>query len=321
MRRVIALSAAALGMASFSLSASAQEYAAPIPFRLLSDPAFLPVQGQWYGSSAFDMSERNGDVYDSTNTQTAVRKGWEDAITQELQYGITNDLAVSLSDTYVPYDKSKEDHASGVTTENERSGFHDPVLGVTWRAIDQANRSPVSVDLLGTYQANLIDARTDNVAEGGQSGQVGAAISKVMPGFTVYGKALAEWYGSQSEFNSATSDFAREQSYWDYLVDLDTQTRLNDLFSINAGIGYVFANSAGVANVTSGVSHLADPGNGLRLNAALNYAVIPNMVASLTYNYARDNTDKELFATPASDTFLRDHDDNQFGVKLAYVTP
>jgi hypothetical protein len=319
---MIALGAAALSLVSFAVPASAQEYAPSIPFRLLSDPAYLPMQGQWYGSTGFDISESHADAYDSAGARTATRKGWEDEFTQELEYGITNDIAVRVSDSYAPYDKHKDAFAAGGFSDSGRSGFHDPSVGVTWRVIDQANRNPLNLDLLADYKANLIDARTNNVAEGGQSGEFGAALSKVMPGFTVYGKAVADWYGTQSQFNPATSDFVREESYWDYLVDLDTQTRLNDLFSIDAGIGYVFANNARVANFTSGVNHIAEPGDGLKLNAALNYQVVPNtLVASLTYDYRRDNTGQQIYALPASDTFLRNHDDNQFGVKLDYVMP
>jgi hypothetical protein len=322
MTRLIALGAAALGLACFAVPASAQQYGAPIPFRLLSDPAYLPLQGQWYGSTAFTVENSSGDAYDSTGAKTATRKGWEDEITQELEYGVTNDVTVRVADSYVPYDKHKDEFTAGGFSDHDRTGFHDPSVGVTWRVIDQANRNPVNLDLLADYKANLIDARTSNVAEGGQSGEFGAALSKVMPHFTIYGKAVADWYGSQSEFNPTTTDFAREESYWDYLVDLDTQTRLNDLFSIDAGIGYVFANNAHVANLTTGVSHIAEPGNGLKLNAALNYQVVPNtLVASLTYDYRRDNTSQQIYALPAADTFLRNHDDNQFGVKLDYVMP
>ena len=315
----IILGAAALGLVSFAFPACAQ-YAAPIPFRLLSDPAYLPMQGQWYGTSEFDMSDSSGDVYDSTGAKTATRKGWENEIDQELGYGITNDLDVRIGDSYVPYEKTKDDFTAGGFTDHDKNGFRDPKVGVTWRALDQVN-NPVNVDLIANYRMNLIDARTDNVAEGGQAGQFGLAVSKVMPMFTIYGQALAEWYGAQSEFNPASTNFAREASYWDYLLNLQTQTRLSNRFSFNAGIGYVFANSATVQDFGTGVSHITDPGDGLRLNAALNYAVMPNVVTSLTYAYARDNTDKQLFATPALDTFLRNHSDNQVGVKFAYDTP
>lgn len=315
----IILGAAALGLVSFAFPASAQ-YAAPIPFRLLSDPAYLPMQGQWYGSSAFDMAERSADVFDSTNTKTATRDGWEDEIVQVLGYGITNDLSVNVQDSYVPYDKGKDTFTAGGLSEHERSGFHDPAIGLTWRALDQANQ-PVNLDLIANYRMNLINARSTNVAEGGQSGQFGLAVSKVMPMFTIYGQALAEWYGTQSQFNPVSTNFVREASYWDYLLNLQTQTRITHRFSFNAGIGYVFANSAQVQNFGTGVTHITDPGNGLKLNAALNYAVMHNVVASLTYDYTRDNTDKELFATPALDTSLRNHNDNQIGVKFAYDTP
>lgn len=322
MRRMIALSAAALGVVSFAIPARAQESGPPIPFRLLSDPAFLPLQDQWYGSTSFVLAQDGGDEYNAAGVQTVTHKHWEDEITKELEYGITNDFAVRVADSYDPFDKHKDEFTAGGVSDRDKSGFHDPSVGVTWRVIDQANRQPVSVDLLADYKPNLISARTDNVAEGGQSGEFGAAVSKVMPGFTIYGKAAADWYGNQSQLNSMNGNFTREESYWDYLVDLNTQTRLNDLFSINAGAGYIFANNARVANITTGIDHTAEPGDGLTLNAALNYQIAPYpVVASLTYDYRHDEMGQQIFALLASDTSTRDHSDNRFGVRFDYVTP
>jgi hypothetical protein len=322
MTRVIALGAAALGLVSFVLPASAQEYAPPIPFRLLSDPAYLPLAGQLFGSTAYTISDGSADDFDAAGDKTAKRKSWQQTIKQEVEYGVTNDLAVRVTESYIPLDKTKDEFTAGGATDHDRAGLTDPSIGLTWRVVDQANSSPVNLDLLADYQANLIDARTNNVAQGGESGEFGAAISKVMPNFTIYGKAAADRYGASSQFDPATPNFVRTGSYWDYLVDLQTQTRLNDLFSINAGVGYVFANNARVTDVTTGTDHIAAPGDGLKLNAALNYQVVPNsLVASLTYDFRHDYTSKDLFALPAADTFLRNHDDNQFGVKLDYVMP
>lgn len=320
MSKMIALGAAALSL-SFVLPASAQQADAPIPFRMLSDPAYLPMQNVWFGSSAFSMLESNGDAYNAAGDKTATRKGWEDLITQELEYGITNDFTVRISDTYVPYDKTKSDFTAGGFSDHERDGFEDPSVGVTWRAVDQANANPMNFDLIGDYKPNLITANTNNVARGGEGGDFGLAVSRVMPNFTVYGQALAEWYGGSAEFDPNDKNFTRTGSYWDYLLNLQTQTRLGNRFSFNAGAGYVFANNTRVSDLTSGVAHTAEPGDGWRLNAALNYLVQPNIVASLTYNYARTDTTNDVYALPASNTSLRNRDDNQFGVKFAYQTP
>ncbi|HEY1836307.1 MAG TPA: hypothetical protein VGG36_01515 [Rhizomicrobium sp.] len=322
MRRMIVLGAVALGVASFALPASAQEYAPPIPFRLLSDPAYLPMQGQWYGSSSFSLAQGGSDEYDSTGAKIVTHRHWDDEISQELEYGITDEFALDVADTYDPFDKHKDEAAGGGFSDNDKSGFHDPSVGVTWRVIDQASHQPVSLDLLANYTANLIAAQTTNVAEGGQSGEFGAAVSKVMPGSTIYGKLAADWYGDQSQFNPANGNFIREQSYWDYLVDLETQTRLSDLFSINAGAGYIFANNARVMNLTSGIDHMAEPGDGLKLDAALNYLIVPYpVVVSLTYDYRRDDGGQKIFALPVDDTTTRNRDNNTVGVRFVYDTP
>ena len=321
MSKVIALGAAALGLVAFAVPAVAQEYAPPIPLRLLTDPAYLPVQNQWFGLSAFSMSDSTSDTYNAAGDKTATHKGWEDEITQELEYGVTNDFAVRISDTYSPYNKTKSEFAVGGFSDRDRSGFADPSIGVTWRAIDQANGSGLNLDALADYKPNLISARTTNLARGGQSGDFGLAVSKVMPRFTIYGEALAEWYGGSSTLDPADANFTRTGSYWDYLLNLQTQTRLSNLFSFNAGVGYVFANNARVADITSAVDHTAQRGDGLKLNAALNYFVAPRIVASVTYDYTHDNTTDDIYALPASNTSLRNQSDNRFGVKFTYDTP
>jgi hypothetical protein len=324
MTRMTRLGAMAFGLFSLAVPATAyaQYPAAAIPLRLLSDPAYLPYQGQLYGSSAFSMSESSGDRYDSTGAEISRDKGWQDTITQELEYGITNDLALRIGDSYVPFDKDKDTFTAGGFADRKSDGFTDPSIGLTWRMIDQAHNSPLNFDLLADYSPNMIGARTTNLARGGQTADVGAAISEVMPHFTVYGKALAEWNGQQGEYNPLSTDFTRMASRWDYLLDLDTQTRFNQWLSFNAGVGYVFAGNARVANLTTGVDHTLEPGDGLKLDAALNYQLVPNtFVASLTYDYRRDNTTDTVFAIPTSDTSLHNRTDNTFGVKFDYLLP
>src|ERR1700761_1166981 len=106
MTKTTRLGAAAFGLltVAFPLHAYAQ-YQAPIPFRLLTDPAYLPLQGQLYGSSAFTITDSTADLYDAAGAKSGTRKGWDDTITQELEYGITNDLALRLDDSYTPFDK------------------------------------------------------------------------------------------------------------------------------------------------------------------------------------------------------------------------
>jgi len=64
--------------------------------RYLSDPAWLPMQGQVFGSTEFSVAEGRGSTYDSTGALASHFYDQSDRIGQTLEYGLTDDLTIRL---------------------------------------------------------------------------------------------------------------------------------------------------------------------------------------------------------------------------------
>src|SRR5215813_1438317 len=81
------------------LAAGSQAYAlddTPDTTRIVSDPLFLPLEGQIYGQSAYRWSSSNDDVFDATGARAASVQNTGNSLAQQFQYGITDDLALRL---------------------------------------------------------------------------------------------------------------------------------------------------------------------------------------------------------------------------------
>lgn len=294
--------------------------------RFLSDPAWLPLAGQFDGSTSFTMSESRGNTYDSTGTLASHFYDQSERLSQKIGYGITDDVSVDLGISYLPFDKVNRYPVGGGQIVRESSGFTDPSIGVTWRAIEQG-ASPVNFDVFGSYSPDWIGATAGtglshgSEGRGGQEGEVGLAVSHVMPVFTIYGSAGANFIGRRDVFNPATGTSVLRSSATSWTVALDTQTRFNDALSFNAGIGETFGHDRTTIIGPTGVEHLGDPGNRTDLHLAANYSFIPQtLVGSLTYAHAFDGTSRDVFpATPANDTSTRGRQANAWGVRLAYA--
>jgi hypothetical protein len=294
--------------------------------RFLSDPAWLPLVGQLDGSTSFTVSEGRGNTYDSTGTLLSRFYDQSNRLSQTAGYGITDDLSVNLGISYLPFDKINRYPVGGATVVRKNSGFTDPSIGMTWRAIEQGD-GPVNFDVFGSYSPDWIDATAatglseGTEGRGGQEGEVGLAVSHVMPMFTIYGSAAANFIGQRDVFYPVTGTSALRGSTTHWTVALDTQTRFNNVFSVNAGVGQTFGHDRATIVGPTGIEHLSDPADRTDLHVAANYSFIPQtLVGSLTYAHAFDGTSREDFpATPANDTSTRGHQANTLGVHLTYA--
>jgi hypothetical protein len=294
--------------------------------RFLSDPAWLPHAGQFDGSTSFTMSETSGNTYDSTGAFASHFYGQSDRISQTIGYGFTDDLSLDLGISYLPFDKVNRYPVGGAPIVRESSGFTDPTIGLTWRAIEQG-ASPVNFDVFGSYSPDWLGATAATAishgteGRGGQGGQVGLAVSHVMPMFTIYGSAAANFIGRRDVFDPVTGTSALRSSTMNWTLALDTQTRFNDALSFNAGVGETFGQNRTTIIGPTGVEHLGDLGDRTDLHFAANYSVIPQtLVGSLTYAHNFGGTSHEVFPTdPASDTSTRGRQANIYGVQLTYA--
>lgn len=306
-----------------SLSAAGDAY------RVLSDPAYLPWQGQVMGSSSYvDAATYEGvENYQYLNRDTrAIYSGqWAQSFTG----GITDDLAVRLGDTYILQEEDTTP-AGGSTESTYSQGPADPTVGVTWRVVDQEDQDDMeghfNWDWIASYSPDLFEDRAASPTEdgtngrGGQSVSVGTALSWVIPNFTLYSEYEATYLGARdtTNANDTVTDYG---SYWRDSLGLNTQTRFSARFSFNVGItGYWNGDYSG-QNENTGVGFVAGGGNEIAANAALNFHFVPDvLVGSLTYtndiysdrSYAYPNN-------PTSDTTTVNEDSNAFGVRLEYV--
>lgn len=299
----------------------------PYPQRVLSDPNFLPLAGQFYGTTAYSHGWVSGNSDNYLGDQTSSFHVNTNTLEQLLAFGITDDLMVDASIQYAPENYRETDYASGQSTTIDSSGFNDPTFGATWRVLDQA-AAPVNFDLLGSYTPDWIDAHTatavedGTVARGGQSGTLGAALGYETRSFGIRGGFTANFLGDSSVYNLANGDIVDTDAHTDYAVSLATQTRLTDLFSVNAGIDHTFASNTSGLNISNGLQHWSEPGDETALNLALNYDFVPNaFVISATYAHDFYDDARTYYANPTFDNETRDRGGDLLGVKLYYATP
>ncbi|MEI9930838.1 MAG: hypothetical protein WDM89_09885 [Rhizomicrobium sp.] len=129
--------------------------------RILSDPLYLPLRGQIYGSTEYTYgsataihSTRTGARIDTTNLTS-------NAITQEFQYGITDDFTLRFNWGYDISDIASRNPVGGSETRRDSSGWNDPQFGLTYRVLDQRD-SPLTLDVHADYAPDAFPAKSAN---------------------------------------------------------------------------------------------------------------------------------------------------------------
>jgi hypothetical protein len=140
--------------------------------------------------------------------------------------------------------------------------------------------------------------------------------------FTIRGSAYADFVGRQKNYNPATDVTVDQRGHTDYVLALETQTRLSEQLSFNVGASYAINTDSDHLNVSNGVYSINHPGNTVGANVALNYHFIPKvLVGSVQYRYSSTADGSNIYAIPASDNFVRNRQSNTVGVRLDYAMP
>jgi len=316
--------AAAAAIVAITSPAFAQDMASDST-RIISDPLYLPLQGEFYGATDYTWGSSSRDTFDSTGAKTDHTNVVSNTLDQTFLYGITDDLSLHFNWGYdISRDASRHPVAGG-DVKRDSSGWTDPEFGLIYRLMDQRD-SPLTLDLRADYSPDAFPAKSatpDNdgtVARGGQMANFGATIGHEGPMFTVAGTFDATWYGSRDVLNQVSGEQNREDSLWNYRFGLTSQTRLNDMFSINAGVGHTFTNNGVGFNTTTGLEHISTGGDYTDVNAALNYQFVPNtLVGSLSYQHNFYQNARNIFPTaPVNDTYTRNKDEDLVGVTMRY---
>ncbi len=296
------------------------------PARVFTDPNFLPLAGELYGSTGYSFATLHGDQVDDSGARIGSVDIVTNTVSQQVGYGITDDLAVILADTYVPLSRRSVDPIGSPSFDRDRSGISDPSIEAIWRALDERD-SPVLVDLSAHYSPNLVESQSADAAHegslgrGGQAAGFGVALGHEWTDWGVRGSATADWAGTRTTSDPSSPAFTREGSAWHYTLDLTSQVRFDDQVSANVGAGYDIRQGSDVTREPAGLTFATHPGNVGNLHASLNYQLLPGRAAaSLLYqynDYANRNVDFGAAAGP--DNGVRNKTENVFGVKFDYA--
>ena len=302
-------------------AAQAQDFTA-IGDRILSDPTYLPLQGQIYGQTDYGHAQTDGDLFDATGARTAATRDIVNTFGQTVAYGITNALSVRASLDY-GFGPDRRFTPTGETS-SYRDGFDNPSFGATWRLLDQ-NAHPVSFDIIGDWAPDTFPSRAvsptrdGTIASGGPTADFGFALGRETRVFTIRGAFMDRYVGGASTLDPANGASSFTPSYCVPSLGLQTQTRFTPRLSANLGYGYNFQGRAVADQTGTGVPFTNRIGDNQAVNVSLNYHFVPNrLVGSLGYEHMFYDDRNEAFADPTADV-LQSRSADTFSATLRYV--
>ncbi|HVV64797.1 MAG TPA: hypothetical protein VHC42_04965 [Rhizomicrobium sp.] len=310
-----------------ALSAPAMAQTADEGARIVSDPLYLPLEGEVYGDTGYTYGWTTKDTFDDLGALSSRTGTNFNAVSQSVLYGATDDLALQFGWGYDTLAAGRHVVGDGVV-QHSSSSWTNPQFGLVYRLMDQ-RESPLTLDLRADYAPDIFSAKTPALppdvlgAPGGQTLDLGATLGHEGDVMTLAAVFDAYWRGPRSIDNPNSGGATRTDSLWNYRIGLVSQARLTDAISINAGAGHTFATDANVFNDSTGLGHITTGGDMTDVNAALNYQVLPNrVVASLEYQHNFYQNSRNLFPLlSVNDTSTRNKDEDLFGVRLRYVLP
>jgi hypothetical protein len=296
--------------------------------RVISDPSYLPLRGQLYGSTEYSYGNTGSNSNNYLNTLTSSNSTVSNTIIQELAYSLTDDFTLRVSDSY-EWLTSTTTGTSGATTVTNSNGLLDPTFGATWRVLDESQHF-FNWDLIGSYAPNLINAQSaspsnnGNLARGGDTETLGTALSYKSQDFTLYLEGSTTYLDNRYVVNPATNITTTYTSSWQYYLLVSTQTRFTNQWSVNLALSQTFNNIVNASYTNGGGTLIAssrNPGNATDLIGALNFQAVPDrFVISAIYNHNFYNIGGTTYAAlPASNTTTFNKGEDVFSGELRYV--
>jgi len=186
--RVAAL--ALLGLAGFPATGHAIDLTAdltPDTTRYLSDPSFLPLEGQIYSETVYSHTDQH-QVLEIIGGPTQARFAASgDHYSQTFDYGISDRFSILGSATYSDT-KNTASFQFGPPSSESTHEFENPTFAATYRALEQIE-SPVSLDVRASYSP----ATSNNLS---QSGQVALFVNRETKFLTIQGEFGATYIDS-----------------------------------------------------------------------------------------------------------------------------
>jgi opacity protein-like surface antigen len=331
--RWIAIAAAGLFGGIGVVQASTPPDGAFADQRILSDPMYLPLSHQFTGTTSYSYASGSLSTYLWSGTEINHQTLKTSTVVQTLAWGVTDDFTLRLSDAYV--DEKTTVYFPGVPFHFDvgASGATNPTLSGAYRAVDQFNGFPVSVDVIAAHSPDLIRNRVANVEHHGSEGSgrqsftTGVALGRFTPQFTVRGSLEAE-YDGRGDASEITSGDEQQNAHWNYAIGIGGQARVTDRWSVDAGYRYTILGSETTAYhvpAADYIGHTSD-GNVGDLSIGLNYHLIRNkLVAQVAYDYFRFGRRTTNFTNlPAArvlfiDYYIDDRHANEVTSRLYYA--
>ncbi len=296
----------------------------PDASRVLSDLAYLPKKDQFTSTTYYSYTKTTGDVYDYLGAHKNSFTTTSNLLSQTYADGIADDLTFRITASYGKY-STTNNLSAGTSTSNVAYGLDDPVLEIVWRVLDQ-NDHALNWDIIISYAPDLVPAisasatQVGSVARGGQAMTVGTAFSYKTRDFTAYIDGSAT-YLSRKDVSDNINTITTYNSNWQYLLSLNTQTRLNGALAINAGMTETFHNYVHGTNDTTQIAFDDRAGNLTTFNAALVYNITPDkLVTTLTYNHEIfSNSRIDYLTQPSLNTITKTKSANVLGARLQYL--
>jgi hypothetical protein len=296
--------------------------------REISDPSYLPLGGQLFGSTEYTNGNPGSNTNNSTGAPMAANSSQSNLFNQVFEFGFTDDFTFHVGDSF-EWVTSTNTPAGGASTNFNFYGFEDPTFRATWRFMDQSE-SNFNWDLIGSYSPNLFTSQsassTQNgtVARGGNSELLGTAFSQKMRSFTYYLEATMTYLDNRTSLDPTGTYTSTFNSSWQYELSLLTQTRFTDQWSLNLNLSHTFFD-----NVNASIANMANPpssttnqqGDVTEFTSALNWQAIPDRcVLSFIYSHDFDNDSAYINNThPANSTTTTNRVDDIFSGELRYV--
>jgi hypothetical protein len=317
---LLALSLLPMGAQAFDLS--------PNVSRVISDPSYLPLQGQLFGSTEYSYGNTGSNTNNYQNTLASSNNTISNTINQTLAYSITDDFTLRVSGSY-EWLNSTTTSTTGANTGTNSNGFNDPTLGVTWRVLDESQHL-LNWDLIGAYSPNFINAQSANqtengtVARGGDTETFGTALSYKSQDFTLYLEATTTYLDNRDVLNPANQITTTYNSSWQYYLLVSTQTRFTNQWSVNLSLSQTYDDNVNAFYVNNGGTLITSnrvPGDVTDLIGALNFQAVPDrFVISAVYNHNFYNIGSTTYAAlPASNTTVFNKGEDVFSGELRYL--
>jgi len=251
----------------------------------ISDPSFLPRQGEIYSETTYAYSTRDQDWQPSGGAVDEHYSANSNSYIEQVEYGITNRLSVggqgSYADTAEHYNYSFRS-----ATDADTNRFNNPTFNLTYRAINQLE-SPVSVYVEALFAPGIVDNAPHSAGvDLYVNRELSFPTAQGHIGLTIQGE-LGTSYDDAYTTNNPLSGIASDiTGYWSYLFAARSQLRLTHRWAINSGVVYSRDLSNSVISPGVGDAYVAAPTTTVAPYAALVFGIVPNRVnLALEYHY------------------------------------